>query len=42
MHVGIGQAVLALEEVLEYSRDTVFNYPTLAEASQGRRPGWAQ
>src|SRR5271166_4199772 len=30
--VHIGQAVLALGGTLEYFRDTVFNYPTLAEA----------
>jgi NAD(P) transhydrogenase len=28
----IGQAVLALGGTIEYFRDTVFNYPTLAEA----------
>ncbi len=30
--VHIGQAVLALGGTIEYFRDTVFNYPTLAEA----------
>jgi NAD(P) transhydrogenase len=30
--VHIGQAVLAFGGVIEYFRDTVFNYPTLAEA----------
>jgi NAD(P) transhydrogenase len=30
--VHIGQAVMALGGTLEYFRDTVFNYPTLAEA----------
>jgi hypothetical protein len=30
--VHIGQAVLTLGGTLEYFRDTVFNYPTLAEA----------
>ena len=30
--VHIGQAVISLEATLEYFRDTVFNYPTLAEA----------
>jgi len=30
--VHIGQAVLSLGGSLEYFRDTVFNYPTLAEA----------
>jgi NAD(P) transhydrogenase len=30
--VHIGQAVLAMQGTLEYFRDTVFNYPTLAEA----------
>jgi NAD(P) transhydrogenase len=30
--VHIGQAVLALGATIEYFRDTVFNYPTLAEA----------
>jgi len=30
--VHIGQAVLAMGGTLEYFRDTVFNYPTLAEA----------
>jgi len=30
--VHIGQAVLALGGTMEYFRDTVFNYPTLAEA----------
>ena len=30
--VHIGQAVLALGGTLEYFRDAVFNYPTLAEA----------
>jgi NAD(P) transhydrogenase len=30
--IHIGQAVLAFEGTIEYFRDTVFNYPTLAEA----------
>jgi len=30
--VHIGQAVLALGGTMEYFRDSVFNYPTLAEA----------
>jgi len=30
--VHIGQAVLAMGGTIEYFRDTVFNYPTLAEA----------
>lgn len=30
--VHIGQAVLAMDATIEYFRDTVFNYPTLAEA----------
>ncbi len=30
--VHIGQAVIALRGTLEYFRDTVFNYPTFAEA----------
>jgi len=30
--VHIGQAVLAMNGTIEYFRDTVFNYPTLAEA----------
>ena len=30
--IHIGQAVLALGGTIEYFRDTVFNYPTLAEA----------
>jgi NAD(P) transhydrogenase len=30
--VHIGQAVLAHGGSIEYFRDTVFNYPTLAEA----------
>jgi NAD(P) transhydrogenase len=30
--IHIGQAVLTLGGTLEYFRDTVFNYPTLAEA----------
>ena len=30
--IHIGQAVMALDGTLEYFRDTVFNYPTLAEA----------
>jgi len=30
--VHIGQAVLSLGATIEYFRDTVFNYPTLAEA----------
>ena len=30
--IHIGQAVISLEATLEYFRDTVFNYPTLAEA----------
>ena len=30
--VHIGQAVLTMGGTLEYFRDTVFNYPTLAEA----------
>ena len=30
--VHIGQAVLSLGGTIEYFRDTVFNYPTLAEA----------
>ena len=30
--IHIGQAVLAMEGTIDYFRDTVFNYPTLAEA----------
>ena len=30
--IHIGQAVLAFGGTVEYFRDTVFNYPTLAEA----------
>jgi NAD(P) transhydrogenase len=30
--VHIGQAAMSLGGTLEYFRDTVFNYPTLAEA----------
>jgi NAD(P) transhydrogenase len=30
--IHIGQAVLAMGGSIEYFRDTVFNYPTLAEA----------
>jgi len=30
--IHIGQAVLAMDATIEYFRDTVFNYPTLAEA----------
>jgi len=30
--VHIGQAVLTMGATIEYFRDTVFNYPTLAEA----------
>jgi len=30
--VHIGQATMSLGGTLEYFRDTVFNYPTLAEA----------
>ncbi|OFX21981.1 MAG: hypothetical protein A2V77_13060 [Anaeromyxobacter sp. RBG_16_69_14] len=30
--IHIGQAVLGLGGTIEYFRDTVFNYPTLAEA----------
>ena len=30
--IHIGQAVLAFGGTIEYFRDTVFNYPTLAEA----------
>ena len=30
--IHIGQAVLAYGGTIEYFRDTVFNYPTLAEA----------
>lgn len=30
--IHIGQAVIALDATIEYFRDTVFNYPTLAEA----------
>ncbi len=30
--IHIGQAVIALGGTMEYLRDTVFNYPTLAEA----------
>ena len=30
--IHIGQAVLALGGTMEYFRDAVFNYPTLAEA----------
>jgi NAD(P) transhydrogenase len=30
--VHIGQTVIALGATMEYFRDTVFNYPTLAEA----------
>lgn len=28
----IGQGVLALDGTIEYFRDTIFNYPTFAEA----------
>jgi len=30
--VHIGQAVMGLHGTIEYFRDTIFNYPTLAEA----------
>ncbi len=30
--IHIGQAVMALDGTIEYFRDTIFNYPTLAEA----------
>ena len=30
--IHIGQAVMALDGTMEYFRDTIFNYPTLAEA----------
>ena len=30
--IHIGQAVLTMGGTIEYFRDTVFNYPTLAEA----------
>ena len=30
--IHIGQAVLAFQGTIDYFRDTVFNYPTLAEA----------
>jgi NAD(P) transhydrogenase len=30
--IHIGQAVLSLGGTIDYFRDTVFNYPTLAEA----------
>jgi len=30
--IHIGQAVMALNGSIEYFRDTIFNYPTLAEA----------
>jgi NAD(P) transhydrogenase len=30
--IHIGQAVLSMGGTIEYFRDTVFNYPTLAEA----------
>jgi NAD(P) transhydrogenase len=30
--IHIGQAVLALNGTIEYFRDNIFNYPTLAEA----------
>jgi NAD(P) transhydrogenase len=30
--IHIGQAVLSAGATIEYFRDTVFNYPTLAEA----------
>ena len=30
--IDIGQAVLAMGGTIEYFRDTIFNYPTLAEA----------
>ncbi len=30
--IHIGQAVIALGGTMEYLRDTVFNYPTMAEA----------
>lgn len=30
--IHIGQAVLAMGGTIEYFRDTIFNYPTLAEA----------
>jgi NAD(P) transhydrogenase len=40
--VHIGQAVLTMDGSIEYFRDTIFNYPTLAEALQSRRSGWYQ
>jgi len=30
--IRIGQAVMALHGTIEYFRDTIFNYPTMAEA----------
>jgi NAD(P) transhydrogenase len=30
--IHIGQAVMALHGTIEYFRDTIFNYPTMAEA----------
>ena len=38
--VHIGQAVMALGRHIDYFRDTVFNYPTMAEATKSppRRP----
>ena len=34
--IHIGQAVLAFGGTIDYFRDTVFNYPTLAEATRWR------
>ena len=30
--IHVGQAVIAFEGTIDYFRDTVFNYPTMAEA----------
>ena len=35
--IHIGQAVLAFGGTIDYFLDTVFNYPTLAEATRSRR-----
>ena len=40
--IHIGQAVIALGGTMEYLRDTVFNYPTMAEAYKvGEEPSMA-
>lgn len=36
--VHIGQAAIAMGAPVDYFKDTVFNFPTFAEAYQGKEP----